>query len=168
MAEIDFNLYKTPSDEILWYRKELYDLWRRTDDETTTWLHRIQSQFNRCDFPLLISREYMLIDRFVCGLNDNEKDFMRSVSTWTLMELTKYLGHRKEDGEASNFVGNIESPSPSVVAVKCEFVSMNSKQLFTIFCDSDFYNLNVFRMTQRNHKILTTMYSWLRKELQLK
>lgn len=117
MADIDFNgnLYKTPSDEILRQRKAFYGLFGRPDDHARRWLNRIQCQFNRCDFPPMISREYLLIDKFVCGLNSVETELMRNISTWTLLELTEYF---------KNANTNIESPS-SLATVKYEFVSTN-------------------------------------------
>lgn len=93
MADIEGNLnfYKTPSCEILQYRKEFYGLSRRSDDQTATWMKLVQSHINRCKFPPLISREYLLIDRFICNLNSNAKEFVQSVDTWTLQQLNEYF-----------------------------------------------------------------------------
>lgn len=150
MAEVDcsLNLYKAPSNEILQHRKEFHGMWKRFDDEPTIWLDRLQSQFNRCDFPLLMSREYILIDRFVCELNDDEREFIQSVNTWTLMELNEYFLNQKTSADnlemnATNTADETiyhkqRMPSsplspPSVVAIKCEFVSSSKTiQFFMI------------------------------------
>lgn len=134
MAENDFNwnLYKTPSDKILRQRKEFYGLWRRADDQTTKWLNRIQCQFNRCDFPPLISREYLLIDQFMCELNDDEKAFIGTVKSWTLAELIENFLHRKQvnnrpmnaSSESTNHYSEVQSsPPPLPIAVTSESVS---------------------------------------------
>lgn len=97
MNEIDFdsNLYKTPSNEIIRHRREFYGLWRRCDDEAETWLNRAQTLINRCAFPAVISREYLLIDRFICELNPNARDFFQTVDTWTLEQLKEYFFDKK-------------------------------------------------------------------------
>lgn len=87
--------YRTPSNEILQYRKEFYRLCREIDDQHTTLLHRIQDQIGRCEFPSMISREYLLIDKFMCELDDDEKELMQKERTWTLVELTVYLSRQK-------------------------------------------------------------------------
>lgn len=89
-SEGNRNLYKTPPNEILRHRKKFYGLTKRCDD-TASWMSRLQSQISRCEFPPVLSREFLLIDRFVCELTDNETEFLRRTNTWTLMELTEYL-----------------------------------------------------------------------------
>lgn len=93
MAEIDcnLNLYKTPSNEILWHRKEFYSLQRKKNEQTNSWSIRVKCCFDRCEFPPLISHEYLLIDKFVSDLNDNAKEFVQGVDTWTLKELREYF-----------------------------------------------------------------------------
>lgn len=88
MAE---NGYKPPPDRILRHRKQFYSLWRRCDDESASWLKRIQNQIDRCEFPPLISCEYLLIDKFICELNTNAREFIQSVDTWTLAQLHEYF-----------------------------------------------------------------------------
>lgn len=137
MAEISCNLslYKTPTNEILRHRKEFYGVMARNDEKTTKWLHRIQSQIDRCEFPPMISREYLLIDKFVCELNDDERKFIRSVNIWTLSELnecffnqTESIGNWEVLGatvDKTNEQQQMPSSLPltSVVPIKCEVVS---------------------------------------------
>lgn len=135
MTQIGFHLdlYKIPSNEILRHRKEFYGLWKRCDDQSTTWLNRVQSKINHCRFPPVMSREYLLIDKFVCALDDDdEREYIQSVSTWTLSELKKYFEQRKVDtgpripsiNAVSNttFVRN-KQEMPTFRAVKCGIVS---------------------------------------------
>lgn len=131
MARIDcnLNLYKTPSNEVLRKRKEFYGLWKKNVDQTTEWLNQVQSQINRCEFPTLISREYLLIDKCLCELDDSEREFIQSVNTWTLTELNEYFVHRKKEtdsttADTNNQVNETVHLNPLPVAVvKCEFVS---------------------------------------------
>lgn len=95
LQPVNLNLYKTPSTEIIRHRKEFYGLWKRCDDQTTTWLNRLQNQINRCAFPPVMSREYLLIDKFVCELDGDERELIQSVNTWTLSELIDHFKHRK-------------------------------------------------------------------------
>lgn len=124
----DWNLYKTPSDEILRHRKELYNLWRRIDDQTATWLNRVQRQIDRCDFPPLISREFLLIDRFVCDLNANAREFIQSVDTWTLDQLNEYFADQNivTDRRVNVTISidtTFDQKNQQTPSVECEFVS---------------------------------------------
>lgn len=131
-------LYKTPSIEIIRHRKEFYGLWKRCDDQTFTWLNRVQNKIDRCEFPPVLSRDYLLVDRFVCALDDDERKFVQSVNTWTLKELQDYFDHRQADtdyGIQSSQTAideNEQKEMPTFCDVKCEFVSkLNSyKKIF--------------------------------------
>lgn len=156
IIDSDMNLYKTPSNEILQHRKEFYGLWKRCDDKPALWLKRVRSQIERCDFPPMISREFLLIDKFVCELNDDEREFIRKENTWTVGELTEHFANRKEsivilDANAMTLVDRpihyerrIPSTSllsPPMVTIKCELVS-NVKQ-FNFFVPSYSNSSNV-------------------------
>lgn len=141
MADIDcnLNLYQAPSIEILRHRREFYGLLQGSEEQTTTWLNRIQSQIDRCEFPSFMSREYLLIDKFVCALNDDEREFIRSVSTWTLMELNEYLANKEmrlnNEVEANSTTDIAIEQNPAIpmalITLKCEFVSNST--LYTTF-----------------------------------
>lgn len=131
------DLYKIPSDTVLKHRKAFYDLWRRSDDDTTAWLNRVRKCIRRCKFPKLI--EYLLIDKFVCELNRDEKNSIRkAANTWSFKELNKYFRRRKiatgrdckSDGGVNATITvdnavdrNQMTSEPSMVAVKNELVS---------------------------------------------
>lgn len=84
------DLYKIPSDTVLKHRKAFYGLWRRSDDQTTTWLKRVRDCIRRCKFPKLI--EFLLIDKFVCELSRDEKKSIRTAAnTWSLEQLSEYF-----------------------------------------------------------------------------
>lgn len=145
----NFRLYKTPSEEILRHRKEFYSLSRQSDDQTASWLTRIQSQIIRCEFPPLISREYLLIDRFICDLNANAREFIQSVDTWTLQQLNKYFvdqnivnDHRvnvtisidsiiDQQSQQKPTSSSSSSLSSTINVMGCEFVSAAENRMWS-------------------------------------
>lgn len=91
------GLYKIPSEEILQNRRAFYDLWRRSDDKTVAWMKRIQNCIQCCDYPKIIM-DFLLFDRFVCGLNANESKSIQSViEYWSLDELLEYFSKKNND-----------------------------------------------------------------------
>lgn len=119
-------LYKIPSDTVLKHRKVFYDLWRRSDDHTKTWLNRVQNCIRRCKFPKLI--EYLLIDKFMCELNRDEKTSIRlEANAWSLEQLIAYLDcqniavGRADKGDGKIDQNQMTSSSP-MVPVKIEMV----------------------------------------------
>lgn len=154
MAELDLNLsfYKTPSDEILRHRRAFYVLWKRCDDHPTTWLNRVQSQINRCEFPPLMSHEFLLVDKFACEVDDEYREFIQSVDTWTLDQLMEYFSHQKVDGaDRVNRTDILVNNIP----MKCELVSKLKTQI--IFFSVIIYTPTIYsnpRILMDNHKIL--------------
>lgn len=93
MVETVFNLqsYKIQSNEIIQNRRAFYGLLRRSEDKTTTWLKQVQNCVRRCEYPKIIM-EFLLFDRFICELNDNELPSMESVNkSWTLQQLLEHF-----------------------------------------------------------------------------
>lgn len=90
---MDFRLsfYQTPTDDLIRNRREFYGLCRESDVETGTWLNQVQTLIDRCEFPSILSREYLLIDKFVCELNANAREFIQSEGNWTLAKLKEYF-----------------------------------------------------------------------------
>lgn len=130
----NLTLYRTPTSEILRHRKEFYGALQGNEEKTSEWLNRIQRQLDRCEFPKFINAEYLLIDKFVCELSDDEREAIGTVNIWTLMELNEYVVNRNGsiDNVAVSATVDIpirqhQRPSSlslaSMVAVKCEFVS---------------------------------------------
>lgn len=121
MAHADYNVhsYETPSSEIILHRKEFYNLWKRCDDRTADWVDRIQSLIDRCKFPSMITKEYLLIDKFVSELGENEQKILQCTNHWTLTQLVESLD--------MNFLidkTNEQKSSPSIeVDIKSEIVS---------------------------------------------
>lgn len=155
MAHLD--LYETPSNEILRHRRGFYDLWKRCDDQTAAWLDRVQSQISLCEFPPLISREYLLIDKFLCELDDDERAFIQSVDTWTLIKLKDFVERQMPS----------LLPSSKTVAVECELVS-NLKHCILVLLAIQSISFPVcFRMAMNIRKILQTS-KWRTKRILLR
>lgn len=176
--ELSADTYKTPSTDVMRHRREFYSLWKRCDDQIVTWLDRVQNQIDRCEFPSVLSRKYLLLDKFVCELDDNERAFVQSVDIWTLENLKGYFnvskentGHRVNENTATSksVDQNLEVPLTSslLVAVRCEPVSVLSNcalfiMLITHRLSNYFFDFDNLRSTTSTRKALRE------KELQMK
>lgn len=85
----DWNVYKTPTNEILRNRRTFYGLQRKNHEQVPQWLKRVQTSVRCCEFPTII--EFLLIDRFMCGLNKSELKGIQSVRSWTLKRLLEWF-----------------------------------------------------------------------------
>lgn len=128
--------YKTPSTEILRHRREFYGLWKRCDDQIGTWLDRVQNQIDRCEFPSVLSCEYLLIDKLVCELNDDERAFIQSANTWTLLDLKSYLKVRKMDTD-HRVNANISTSKLTDQNVKMQAASTSSSSSLLVAVRSE-------------------------------
>lgn len=153
MAENDCAsiLYKTPTTEIIGHRKEFYNLWKRCDNQTATWFNQVQSQIDRCEFPSVMSREYLLIDKFVCELDDNERKFIQCVNDWTFNRLKKFLKNLKakmSHQANGNVPGNKSVNCNSKIPLTTTTSSSSSSLLVAVRCEpvSKTQNLNYFKL----------------------
>lgn len=90
----DWGMYSVPSKSILQQRKDFYCLRRQKRESTAQWLNRIQKCIMCCGFPSFV--EFLLIDRFICGLDATElKSFERGNKSWTLKQIQELLAERK-------------------------------------------------------------------------
>lgn len=131
MAEIQhhFDLYQIPSNGIVNYRREFYRLKRENYEEPQAWLDRVQNHIVCCAFPKFI--EYILIDKFMCELNADEIESIRSVAidSWTFEQLHVYFGDWKFDagqplvGDVSTAQNIDSNRETEAVDIKSEFVS---------------------------------------------
>lgn len=127
----DWNVYKTPSKQILRNRRAFYGLQRKAQEPVEQWLKRIQSSIRCCEFPSII--EFLLIDRFVCGLNRNELKTIQCVQNWTVNQLIDMFSNQniKNDSTEPNLT---YSPNQilAVNLIKSERVCENLRFVFTI------------------------------------
>lgn len=122
----DFDsIYEIPSNEILQNRQTFYSLLRKDTDKSTTWLKEVQSCSRRCDFPTTIT-EFLLLDRFVGGLNANELKSIRTASkSWILKQLLEHYSNGNIELEHSE--GNLEYDTLDIV--KSESVGLSQVEL---------------------------------------
>lgn len=123
----DLDLYKMPMDEILQNRFEFYEFKREAGEPIQQWLNRIQNCISCCDYPAFII-EFLLIDRFICGLSKTEMEIIRSAGTWSFKQIIERFGYQKVGSEDTNLAIDrnfIPSQSiSSVDTVKSEPVSV--------------------------------------------
>lgn len=86
-AVCDWSVYKTPSSQTLRNRQAFYGLQRKAHEPIEQWLNRIQSSIRCCEFSTMF--EFLLIDRFICGLNRSELKTLRCVRSWTVKRLVE-------------------------------------------------------------------------------
>lgn len=63
------DTYKIPSEETRKNRKLFYNLHRERDELIESWLDRVQSRCNCCDFMKFTN--FLVIDKFTCELKYN-------------------------------------------------------------------------------------------------
>lgn len=83
------SAYKIPSHEILKKRRKFYGLRKEVGESVERWLKRVQLCIDYCEFPKGII-EFLLIDRYICELNDNELKAIERVDTWSVEQLLRY------------------------------------------------------------------------------
>lgn len=124
---VEEDEYKIPSEEIWQNRKLFYSLRRERDELLKSWLDRVQNRSNCCEFVKFAN--FLVLDKFTCGLKRDEMKLMESSNTWTLKQLNKYLSNEEilVDSMGSNgqdeqeIKPNYEVP---IDIVKCEAVSI--------------------------------------------
>lgn len=143
----NLDLYKIPSEEIRQNRKIFYSLHREDDEQITPWLDRVQSSSNRCGFAKFAN--FLIVDRFICGLKHSELNFLDSSNSWSLKRLKNLLTNQDIQTEFMNtneqIYGKIDHDA-SIAVVKCETVSHYLSENYTIFLHSYPICLNI-RMT---------------------
>lgn len=89
-AVLMMDLYKTPTDQIRKSRRKFHHLRRQSNESLANWLGRAKRAVNRCRYPSFMV-EFMLIDRFICGLNNTEMATIQLSNTWTLQQIAAHF-----------------------------------------------------------------------------
>lgn len=133
------NIYKIEIEEVLENRRVFYNLRRNSDDLMTTWLKRIEHCIHRCDFPTIFT-EFLLIDRFVCGLNSVELKTIQNSDNWTLNQVLEQFADGSfntahiEAGSVDNRSCN-QNAHITLGAVKSELVCTTIDYIFVFHRD---------------------------------
>lgn len=150
----NLDLYEIPLNEILQEHREFYGLRREFGESIEHWLKRVQDFLRHCEFPTIIV-EFLLIDRFICGLNSSELRTIQSVSkSWTLKQLLEHVldgnidtGHMEANSAADYIVNqnqiipfDLVKTEPVCSSLKCAFIQyvrtfLNFVDFVCIFLD---------------------------------
>lgn len=138
------HLYKAPKKEILQNRRAFYDLKRGKNESIDEWLKRIQKCIGCCDFPIFV--EFLLIDRFVCGLNRAEMKIILDTETWSLKQLLDYFfdqnihnGSTDKSDKPNENVSAHALDSESVNVLEIANILQHWKMLIFLFFHSFYY-----------------------------
>lgn len=94
------DLYKTPTDKIRKNRSKFYHLRRQGNESLANWLSRAEGVINRCGYPSFMI-EFLLIDRFICGLDNTEMATIQLADTWSLQRIAEYFVRQNVGGTAN-------------------------------------------------------------------
>lgn len=78
-------VYRTPSIGVFRNRKRFHATQKTNSESISDWFKRLQKFINNCDFDCI--SDYVLIDKFISGLNDTEFEKISQVPNWTIEEL---------------------------------------------------------------------------------
>lgn len=129
------DLFQIPSEQILRNRQTFYGLLRKSDNETSNWLKQVQNCIRHCEYPKIIM-EFLLIDRFICGLNTSELKIIQGASQyWTLKQLLEHILDENID-DIGHIVTNNSAANENVNqldVVKTEPVGLSLIQIIPLF-----------------------------------
>lgn len=118
-------VYKTPTITAYHNRRQFHATQKSQNESISDWFKRLQNCVVQCDFEHI--SDYMLIDKFVSGLNETDFEKISQVQTWTADELVlvvignahifKHLTVREHEEEPANGASMVE------VKPKCVVVS---------------------------------------------
>lgn len=87
------NFYQTPTDTVLQHRNAFYSIQKETTETVANWFCRIRRATEYCDFGDL--GDFLVIDKFFCGLDDDAKQLLRQTNTWSAAELYRAVNDPK-------------------------------------------------------------------------
>lgn len=79
------NSYEIPHSTIIEHRNEFYSLHKKRTESIEKWLDRVQNITESCRFGA--SRDFLIIDKFVCELYSDDIQILRNIRKWSLDEL---------------------------------------------------------------------------------
>lgn len=92
--------YETPTDSILESRRTFYLTKKEATEPIAEWLCRIRDAIEHCDFGAFSN--FLIIDKFFCGLDDDAKRWLRKTKTWSMEQLYQEIGNSKFFKEAAD------------------------------------------------------------------
>lgn len=140
-------LYEIPSSTIIDHRIEFYAMHKESTEALERWLYRVRRSADYCQFGTL--RDFLLMDKFVCELNNDDIQILRNTGTWSFNELdaavkaneicSVVIKYDEEAIESEYFNSNGSESDPLIDVFKEEFVSLC---IFNIGCMLTFINIS--------------------------
>lgn len=139
-------VYKTPTAAAFYHRQQFHATQKVPNESISDWFKRLQNYVANCEFEQI--SDYMLIDKFVSGLNETDFKKISQVATWTVEELVLVvIGNAHifknlpiKDEEQTN-----EEHDEPHIEVKTECVSKCGKLALKTNC----YNFSCFFFSSR-------------------
>lgn len=78
-------MYQTPSTAAFQSRRQFHATHKTQSETIPDWFKRLQHLTSKCEFENV--SDYMLIDKFISGLNDNDFNRLSQVAAWTTEEM---------------------------------------------------------------------------------
>lgn len=94
------DIYKTPTEEIRKNRIKFYCLRKKAGETIANWMNRVQNSIDCCKYPMFMI-EFLLIDRFICGLINTEATIIQSAKTWSLERIVECFLEQNDDDAAN-------------------------------------------------------------------
>lgn len=126
-------LYEIPDSTIIEHRIEFYSMHKESTEALEKWLHRVRNSVDYCQFGTL--RDFLLMDKFFCELNDDEIQILNNTETWLFNELdaavkvkeicSVVIKYEEEAIESEYSNSNGSEPDPLIDVFKEEFVSFS-------------------------------------------
>lgn len=119
--------YKTPSQNSFHKRKQFHALQKDETESISDWFKHLQVFITKCEFDSM--SDYMLIDKFVSGLNEMDFEKISKVASWTLQDLILVVignGHifstkqTKEKKQSPNDIASVHIKSENVSEKKLD------------------------------------------------
>lgn len=133
-----WSAYSIPPKVLVERRKEFYGLKRKRQEPIDMWLNRVENCIRCCKFSSFM--EFLLVDRFICGLNAAELKSIQHASTWTLNQLTEFFSNRNglQNGHTNTNGAIINENS----AHNCTITAMDIIRSVRMFHTSTFLGSN--------------------------
>lgn len=77
--------YEIPTDAILEHRKHFYSTEKEATEPVAEWFCRIRNAIEHCEFGGFSN--FLIIDKFFCGLDDDAKRWLRKTKSWSTDQL---------------------------------------------------------------------------------
>lgn len=122
-------VYRTPTAAAFYKRKQFHATRKQHTESISDWFKRLQQFIANCEFDCI--SEYMLIDKFVSGLNEMDFEKISKVATWTLQDLVLVVIGNEHIFNVKHIKDELPRNIPNA-NVKSEMVSGESSIKFHI------------------------------------